>query len=672
MGKIERQPSLRFSTLIELLRLQAQQQPEKCIYTFLENGVERETLTFSELDTSARAIAALLQQYRSSEERALLLFPPGLEFIKAFFGCLYSGVIAVPAYPPEPARLSRTLSRLLTIVKDAQPTFALTTSAILSIAQYFFDQESDFQQIRWIATDTIDSICAQQWQERKIKNTDLAFLQYTSGATSTPKGVIVSHANIMHNERLIQQAFGHTEESIGVGWLPLYHDMGLIGNVIQPLYAGFPVYLMSPIDFLKNPFLWLNAISHYRATSSGGPNFAYDLCVRKITAEKRALLDLNSWVLAFNGAEPVRAATLERFTTTFKSCGFRREAFYPCYGLAESTLFVAGGSKGTSAKVLAVNSDALSYGKAVLERETEEKTQPLVSCGHVAEELEIVIANSETALPVPTGDIGEIWVAGESIAQGYWQQLEHTTQVFQASLANNNNGPYLRTGDLGFFYNGELYVTGRIKDLIIIRGRNYYPQDIELTVEQSYPNLRQGCSAAFSIDVDSEERLAVAVELDKNRQDNFAAIVEAIRGSVSATHQVQVYAVLLLKAGTIPKTSSGKIQRYACRKEFLNNSLDTVFCDLLTASRDLIQEDQPQEPLLNRELLKALPQPLRIAQLQSYLLEQIARLLKTDVATLNIEQSLIGLGFDSLMVVELKNCLEATLAISIKTESLFE
>lgn len=565
-----------FSTLVELLRWRVSVQPEHKAYTFLLDGeVEDSYLTYQELDRQARAIAALLQSYRASGERVLLLYPPGLEFIAAFFGCLYAGVVAVPAYPPRP---NHALSRLEAIVTDAQATIALTTQNILSDVERRFAQSGNLQGLRSLATDNIASALGSDWQEPTVSSDNLAFLQYTSGSTGTPKGVMVSHGNLLHNEQMIHRGFQHTEQSIFVGWLPLYHDMGLIGNVLQPLYLGIPCILMSPVAFLQKPLRWLQAISRYKATTSGGPNFAYDLCVRKIKPEQQLSLDLSSWEVAFNGAEPIRAETLERFAGTFSDCGFRREAFYPCYGMAETTLIVSGGFKTASPVLQSVQAEALEQNRVVPACSDDDGSRTLVGCGQTLLDQQIVIAHPETLTRCGSNEVGEIWVCGKSVAQGYWKKAEETEKTFNAYLADTDEGPFFRTGDLGFLRDGELFITGRLKDVIIIRGRNHYPQDIELTVEKSHPALRSGCGAAFAVEVNGQERLVVVQEVERSylRKLDVNEVVGNIREMVAQEHDLQVYTILLLKTGSIPKTSSGKIQRYACRNRFLTGSLDVV------------------------------------------------------------------------------------------------
>jgi acyl-CoA synthetase (AMP-forming)/AMP-acid ligase II len=559
----------------------------------VDGGATEVSLSYAELDRQARAIGTELQRLKAGGERGLLLYPPGLDYIAAFFGCLYAGTIAVPTYPPLMARLDRTLPKLQAIASSAQPTVVLTTPAIRSMVEPICARAPEFQQLRWLTTDTNDIALAEQRCDPAVNGDTLAILQYTSGSTSAPKGVMVSHGNLIYNQRMICRAFRQTEQSIVVGWLPLYHDMGLIGNVLQPLYLGARCILMSPMAFLQQPFRWLQAVSRYKASTSGGPNFAYDLCTRKTTPEQRATLDLSSWIVAFNGAEPVRAETMERFAATFAECGFRPEAFYPCYGLAETTLFVAGGATTAPPVTRAVQGPALAHSHISTASAGCADIRTLVGCGQTWLDQTIAIVDPVSATRCPPDRVGEVWVSGPNVAQGYWKQAAETERAFRAFLADTGEGPFLRTGDLGFLQDGELFITGRLKDLIVTNGQNHYPQDIEQTIEQHVPMVRPGCCAAFSVDIDGVERLVVAAELDqqyKPRQRQVAgasdsdaedpaaldidALIRAIRRVISEQHDLQIHDVVLLKGGSIPKTSSGKIQRYACRAGFLTQSLD--------------------------------------------------------------------------------------------------
>ncbi len=576
--------------------MSAQHQPNQCSYIFLADGKTAEhKLTYGELDRQARAIAAALQALDVTGERALLLYPPGLAYIAAFFGCLYAGVVAVPVYPPLPARRSRDQHQWLAIASDAQPSVALTLSSMLPRVSELSAGAVHAPPLRWLATDTMAAELAEVWQPPVLSVDTVAFLQYTSGSMAAPKGVMLSHGNLLHNSALIQQAFEHTSKSRGVIWLPPYHDMGLIGGILQPLYAAFPVTLMSPTAMLQHPVRWLEAISRYHATTSGGPNFAYDLCMRRVSPKQRASLDLRSWNVAFNGAEPIRSETLERFAAFFEPCGFRREAFYPCYGLAEATLMVSGGRKDARPVIAGVRPSALEQHRVVTGDSHDVNVRWLTGCGQNLANQRLVIVDPQTLTQCLPEQVGEIWVAGPSIAQGYWNRPHETSDTFRAYLADTGEGPFLRTEDIGFLQDGELFITGRSKALVIIGGRNHYPQDIERTVEQSHTAIRPSCCAAFSIDIAGQERLVVVAEIQRSLQTAVlqdrgpvpstqtsgvplpaSEVVRAIRQAIAREHDLQVYAVSLLKAGSTPKTSSGKIQRHACQTLFLSGTVDIL------------------------------------------------------------------------------------------------
>ncbi|NET64124.1 MAG: AMP-binding protein [Moorea sp. SIO1G6] len=679
----------KFSTLVDLLRYRAIHQPDQIIYTFLLNGETPDRyLTHKQLDNHAQAIASELLHQNAKGERALLLYPPGLEFITAFFGCLYAGVLAVPAYPP---RSNQNLSRLEAIVADAQAKFALTTTPLLDKIETQLAENPANNQLNWLATDNLPTHQESDWQHpdskgrvardpraktqppaRQTSNT-LAFLQYTSGSTGKPKGVMVSHGNLLYNSALINQCFQDTPESRGLSWLPAYHDMGLIGGILQPLYVGLPIILMAPVDFLRKPYRWLKAISKYQVTTSGAPNFAYELCVQKITAKQLETLDLSSWQTAFTGAEPVRASTLERFAQKFAPCGFRREAFYPCYGMAETTLLVTGGLKDQPPVVREFEGEALEQNRVVPVPENHLNqsngqsngnvpTRILVGCGRTWLNEKIAIAHPQSLTQVEAGAVGEIWVKGPSVAQGYWNQPEVTEKTFNAYLADTGSGPWLRTGDLGFIQDGELFVTGRLKDLIIIRGRNHYPQDIELTVETSHRALRPAYGAAFSVEVEEAEQLVIVQEVSRNylRKLDVDQVVEAIRSAISQEYQLQVYAVLLLKTNSIPKTSSGKVQRHACRAGFLNNSLTVVGQSSLAQQPTIAPTKPEKEPTTNTIGLQQTRHTL-----QKWIVDWLARETKLPARSINISKSFADYGLDSVTAVELANDLEEWLGVPL-------
>jgi acyl-CoA synthetase (AMP-forming)/AMP-acid ligase II len=438
-----------FSTSVELLGYRARHQPNCLAFTFLPDGeTEGDRLTYAELDRQARAIAAKLQALGLSGERALLLYPSGLDYLAAFFGCLYAEVVAVPAYPPHN---QRNTPRIQAVVADARAAIALTTTTMLSKVRSLLTEKNRSGEFTVVGYGQLRSRHRRELARTLNPHDTLAFLQYTSGSTGTPKGVMLTHGNLLHNAAMTYRVMGHSPTSKFVSWLPTYHDMGLIGGILQPLYGGFPCILMPPAAFLQRPYRWLQAISRYNGTTSGAPNFAYELCIDKIAPEQVQTLDLSSWSVAFNGAEPIRADTLERFWAKFAACGFRKQAFYPCYGMAETTLMVSGGLKTAPPVFKTIQKDALECDQVVEgDWEDNENACTLVGCGQTLPELQIVIAHPEMLTRCLPSQVGEIWVSGPSVGCGYWNRPEDTEQTFRAYLSDTGEGPFLRTGDLGF------------------------------------------------------------------------------------------------------------------------------------------------------------------------------------------------------------------------------
>ncbi len=564
------------TNLVDRLRYWIGAQGDALAFAYLADGETIDTeWSFTQLDTKARAIAARLQAKRLEGQRALLLYPPGLDFVAGFLGCLYAGVTAVPAYPP---RRNRNMSRIQAIADDSTAAAALTVGDVANRTMALLEKGSSLREMDWLSTDELDDAGAEGWRAPRIRSEDLAFLQYTSGSTGTPKGVMLSHGNIMHNCSLITTAFEAGRDAVGASWLPTYHDMGLVGGVLNPLFCGRPSLLMSPMLFLQKPIRWLRTISKYGVTISGGPNFAYDLCTNKITDDQLQDIDLSRWKLAFNGAEPVRRETLERFYRRFAPTGFRRESFYPCYGMAETTLIVTGGAKRRPPVVRCFDGTALDEGRVIVAAPDGDRGRYAASCGRALQDEEILVVDPDTSTRLREGRVGEIWIRSASVGQGYWNKPEATAETFHARLAGDTdpNRTFLRSGDLGFFHQGELFVTGRIKDLIIVRGVNRYPQDIEMTAERADPRVRSGATAAFAVDVAGRERLVLVCEVERNEDSGWDAIIDTIRREVTTEHELPPDAVILVRSGSIPKTSSGKIQRHACRQGFLENALLTI------------------------------------------------------------------------------------------------
>ena len=565
----------RCTTLVELLRLRADLDPQRIVYRFLPGDNKPEQrITYAMLDRRARSIAVRIRETARKGSRALLLVPPGLDYVAAYFGCLYAGVVAVPAYPPNPRRPDM---RIPSIARDCEPEVALTTGTLLLRLDQWRGDDERLAALRWIAADEpLD--CAGEWRDPEIGESSLAMLQYTSGSTAAPKGVMLSHRNLLHNLSLIRNAFPvrHAPDDVGVFWLPPFHDMGLIGGILQPCYVGRGAVLMSSATFLQRPLTWLETMSKYRATTSAAPNFAFDLCVERIKPEEARSLDLRAWHTVFDGAEPIRAETIDRFTRAFAESGFRREAFFPCYGLAEGTLFVSGGPWGEGPSTLDVSRAAL--GEKRVRPATAGDRLRLVASGAPSSGQTVRIVDPETLNPCDDRRVGEIWVSGDSVAEAYWNKPAESRAAFGARVSGDERR-YLRTGDLGFMDDGQLFVTGRLKDLIILNGRNYYPQDLELAAERSHPSLRPGHAAAFALTGAEEdrERLALALEVTRHhRETENEAVFSAVRRALAEREGVLPDVIVLVRQNGIPRTSSGKVQRRATRSMLLDNTLDCV------------------------------------------------------------------------------------------------
>ena len=553
------------SNIVEILQRRALSQGGDTVYIFLSDGDKEVRLTYRELDLQARAIASQLQQLVTPGARALLVYSysAGSEFIAAFFGCLYAGVVAVPCHPPQNRLTSKEVQ---TRSISAEAEVVLTESSLFGKLKA---QLSESTKLHWLNTEKINT--QTQWTAPKINPDTLAFLQYTSGSTGEPKGVMITYGCLMQNQEMLRCAFGHKQDLVGVGWLPLFHDMGLIGNVIQPVYVGGCCVMMSPISFVQKPIRWLQAISKYQAVTSGAPNFAYDLLCDRVTEEQAAKLDLSSWELAFCGAEPVQTETMERFSRKFAVSGFKSTAFYPCYGMAEATLMITGGDKAKPPTVKYLDKVALEQDRVVI-RDNRTGTT-VVSAGYPWLDGKIAIADPNSLTECPPDRIGEIWFSSSSVGKGYWKLPEATQETFHACL---NGELFLRTGDLGFIYDGELYITGRLNDVMVFWGLNHYPQQIERTVEQSHPGLKTHCGAALAVEVEGKPRLVVVQEIGRTHRKSlvFDEVVEAIRWQIFQQHFIDVYAIVLLQPGRMPKTSSGKVRRSTCKAMFLDSSLD--------------------------------------------------------------------------------------------------
>jgi acyl-CoA synthetase (AMP-forming)/AMP-acid ligase II len=552
------------SNLVSMLQARARERPAELAFRFLTGGeADDQVLTFSELDQEARWIGADLVR-RGRTGVAVLLYAPGLEFLAAFFGCLYAGVL------PTAANLSLApggLKKIASILRSSGARTVLANSAHLPRFRRALASEVDVEQLAWIATDEIELVST--LETVRLRPDGLAFLQYSSGTTGAEKGIAISHGNILHNLELLRASFNPTRSDVCVSWLPHFHDMGLIAGLLHSLYSAIPCILMSPGAFLRRPADWLAAISTHKGTLSGGPNFGYEHCIARIAPAERRQLDLSSWTVAISGAEPVRSDTLRRFVEAFGGCGFRRSTFYPTYGLAEATLMVSGGWRGDGPFVLPVHRIALEKGRAETTGQSDCAIQEVVGCGPPRTEVRIV--DPATGAARLEGQSGEILVAGASVAQGYWCGDDQPL----APLVEDVGPGLLRTGDLGFICEGQLFVTGRLKDLIILHGRNIHPQDVEDTARAQLAMHERLDACAFSIEHDREERLVVVIEADQPEEgpSALAPLVERVRGAIWRHHEVAIWALLVMPAGRLPKTSSGKLQRSVLREDYLQGRL---------------------------------------------------------------------------------------------------
>lgn len=556
--------------LVDLFQWRAAKDGTRTAFTFLEDGSVHSTLTWAQLDAAARRVAVLLRAAQvSAGDRVLISYPPSLDSIVAITGALYAGAMAVPLPHGSPRRLA---SRFANVAADSQARHILAPGGMRD--SFVSDTATRTAHLTWLSVEESQSVAAADWQEISPGGDSAAFLQYTSGSVGNPKACVITHRNVLCNEEAIRIAFEHDRHAVVVGWLPLHHDMGLFGNFLQPVFVGCSCVLFSATEFFEKPLRWLEAITRFSATTSGGPNFAYDLCARRIAPEQLGNLDLASWRLAFNGAEPVRADTMRRFARMFAPCGFQERAFYPCYGLAEATLLVTAGKLGRVPKVISVEAQALQLNQ-VSQVATAAAGAELVSCGAAGSGQRIAIVDPLRNTPSPQGTIGEIWVSGGNVANGYFGKQQETQETFHARIATEPER-YLRTGDLGCMVDGELFVSGRLKDLIILRGRNYYPHDIERAAEQAHPSIRSGGCAAFSAPIQDMEQLVLVCEVEYRVRLDTAAITTAIRQAVADAADIGVNTIVLVRQGQVPKTTSGKTQRNACRRLFLDDKLARI------------------------------------------------------------------------------------------------
>jgi amino acid adenylation domain-containing protein len=631
-------------TLVHHLRASASTDPARRIFQFIKDDGVGVSFDYAQLDRDARRLAVWLGSLAAEGDRVILMHAPGAAYVQALLGCFYAGLVAVPAYPPHP---NRSMERLRSLVTDAQARLALTTDATLKRLWPQIQGDEVFAGLSWVPTDLLpESVSIDDWREPDIRDDSLALLQYTSGSTAAPKGVMITHGHFRNNVQAMALALEATRDDRMVTWLPPYHDMGLVGGVLAPLFLGLDTVVLTPGSFLQRPLRWLSAIAEHRATISGAPNFGYELCARRIGVEQRQKLDLSTWRVAFCGAERVRAGTLQRFTREFAISGFRPEAFVPCYGLAEATLavcFSPGGPRfldvQSHLEIPAPNSDTSA----------DALSRVSVSCGTSAPGVEVVVADAETRRRLPEGAVGELWVRGNAVALGYWNKPALSADTFQARLVDEESAPWLRTGDLGFLQHGQLHVLGRLKDLIIVRGVNVYPDDVEAVAERAHECLHRAAGAAFGIDVDGEERLVLVQEYNPGvRDEGLDEVARAIAQGVAESLQVAVYQVVLVAPGGVPRTSSGKVQRGRCREMYLAHELRIV-------------HDSSAQPV---ELVDAPPDLVaQVAQLMAQVL---------GAQTVMPDDDFFWLGGHSLLATQLVSRVRAAFAIEVSLGDVFD
>ncbi|CAN5459447.1 hypothetical protein BH11PSE11_BH11PSE11_03500 [soil metagenome] len=666
-------------TFVDLLSRRAASHPDRLAFRYLSypgNGVDEELITFRQLDARVNLIARRLLEICEPGDRALLLYPSGIDFIAAYFGCLYAGVIAVPGYPPK---RNQKLGRLKSLVQNCQAKVAMTDSQTQVIAQPQFGEVDELASLSWLITDTlvavadVDSSAAGSMALAlpRIDPEDIAFLQYTSGSTGDPKGVMVSHRNLVENSRSIYVGMGHDASTLIVGWTPLFHDMGLIGNVLQPVYAGITGTFMSPASFLQRPMRWLEAVSKYRGTTSGGPNFAYDLCVSSIKDEDLTQLDLRSWNVAFNGAEPIRPESIRAFSKKFADCGFDDRAHYPCYGMAETTLMITAGAPGKGTPTLLFDEAQLQKNQAVLADDdaSAAASHELVDCGFPKCEQGVLIVDPVTLQRCVDGAVGEIWVHGSSNAQGYWQKPEATAATFAAHTAGGE-GPFLRTGDLGFLHQGSLFVSGRLKDVVIIRGMNHYPQDIELTAFESHEAFMPNGAAVFTVEQGGQEQLVIVLEVRRTflRNVDPDALAMAIQQAVVLQHELQVQSIVFIKPGQLPKTSSGKVQRQACKLQYLAGEIEHI--GRVDKAAEIAAAAEIER--FDRGLWQDQSEAVRVAMLETYLAGVFESFARLAPGSINRDAAFIGYGLDSLALTQIAARIGDDLDCGLQVQHMFE
>jgi acyl-CoA synthetase (AMP-forming)/AMP-acid ligase II len=633
-------------TIVDTLYQHSVQSAEKVACAAISaDGKLENHLTYRELMSRSESVAVELLRFCEPGDRVILLFHGGVEFIVSFLGCLVAGVIAVPGYPVRVPKLSalpsRNFERLLPILANAEPRVALSTRRVVSRRNELADVDPIFTKMKWIA---VDEIPDQRLECRGQRlGSDIAYLQYTSGSTSLPRGVMVSHNNLLSIFQDMDTAWGHDDSSVMISWVPVFHDLGLIHGILYPLYFGFPAYILMPAAVLQQPRRWLEAITNLRGTHSSAPNFFFDICSKTIPDTAGQKLDLSSLRACATGAETVRHRTLHRFHETFAPCGLRPDAIQPGYGLAEFTLTVSSMETGRTPKAVYLDSAGYEKGKVVLVEQERPFARSFVSCGwtHVGSDIRIV--DPQSRRECKSDEIGEIWVSGSNATQGYWANPDATRTTMGAYL-RSGSGPFLRTGDLGFVIDRDLYIAGRLKDLIVIRGRNLYPHDIEATVEETLPEVRGGRCCAFSIDQEEGEGLVIVAEVDRVERRKFDAAggFARLRNAISSEYSAELYDAVFVQTGTFPLTSSGKVQRRRACQEYLQGKLKVVA--------------RMRELCIPRSVKSSCERG--VGEVRAWLIGYLSQKLHQPAGQLQTKQPFEALGLDSASLVEMAAQLE--------------
>jgi len=636
-------------------------EPQALAYAFVRDDLGlTEQFTYEELACKVNILAKGLHRQATPGSRVLLLFPPGLDIACAFWACVVAGLVPVPAPAPDPLRLKYSLPRLRSILHDAGASLVLTATANDAVLQGLARVTSG-EGIAWVTLDRLQEPSTGDFSIQP-PTLPLAYLQYTSGSTMRPRGVMISHQNVLAQCKGLLDIAAIGRDSRSLCWLPYFHDYGLVHGIIGPFYAGIPAFLMSPLTFLRRPLRWLEAIDRWAITHSGAPNSAYDSCVKALQKQKNWSGNLQRWSVASCGAEPIYPQTIDRFCDAFAPHGFARTAFMPAYGLAESTLVVSSAPPDKTPLVLAVSTERLEANRVETNDVHDERTRTLVGCGRPLPDMQVMVVNPVTLVECRPDEVGELWVSGPSVAEGYWNCPDTTAETFNVAPEGKENGRYLRTGDLGFLHAGQVFITGRLKDLIILNGRNLYPHDIELAVEGCHASLRSGGCAAFSIEEQECERLVIVHEIERSSNVDVENVATALRVVVAERFDVPIWAVVLVRSGAIPRTSSGKVQRQACRKAYIGQSLPIIGSSVAASG-----------PGSTEQLVAAASTgpPTREREVETYLLRLFAEQAGVPVDRINTETSIVNFGLDSLGTSLIKNRVEQDFGIEVTFTQLF-